>query len=162
MSRSKYDLTSAEKEGEDFMSKNWRPMMAVTYMITCLFDFVAGPILYNVLQFYNPGQHLEMWQSITLQGGGLYHIAMGAVLGIAAHGRTQEKINGADTPAPGIGGMINNFMPQQEQAPQPSFAPPQPSFTPPQPSFAPPQPSFAPIESGRFGKKLPEADDPIL
>lgn len=155
MTRAKYDSTSAERRGADFMANNWRPMMAITYMITCLFDFVAGPILYNVLQFYNPGQHLEMWQSITLQGGGLYHIAMGAVLGISAHGRTKEKINGADTP-PGIGGMIANFVPPQEQAT------PAPSYAPPQPSFAPPQPSFAPIESGRFGKKMPDVDDPLL
>ena len=31
---------------------------------------------------------------LTLQGAGLFHIAMGAVLGIAAFGRTQEKIAG--------------------------------------------------------------------
>jgi hypothetical protein len=31
---------------------------------------------------------------LTLQGAGLYHIAMGAVLGLAAYGRSQEKIAG--------------------------------------------------------------------
>ena len=160
MSRNKYDLMSdAEKEGEDFMTKNWRPMMAMTYMLTCLFDFVVGPILYNLLQFYNPGQHLDMWQPLTLQGGGLYHIAMGVVLGITAHGRTQEKINGVDAPAaPGIGGMMGSFMPAPAAAP--SFAPPAPSF--PAANFAPPQPASAPVESGRFGKIMPVAEDPIL
>lgn len=74
---------------------NWRPMMGWTYMATCLFDFIIGPVTYNVLQFLNPGQHVDMWQAITLQGGGLYHLSMGAVLGISAYGRTQEKINGA-------------------------------------------------------------------
>jgi hypothetical protein len=29
-----------------------------------------------------------------LQGAGLYHIAMGAVLGVAAYGRTKEKLEG--------------------------------------------------------------------
>jgi hypothetical protein len=29
-----------------------------------------------------------------LQGAGLFHVAMGAVLGIAAFGRTQEKLAG--------------------------------------------------------------------
>jgi len=33
-----------------------------------------------------------MWQPLTLGGGGLYHLAMGAVLGIAAWSRGQEKI----------------------------------------------------------------------
>jgi hypothetical protein len=36
------------------------------------------------------------WQPLTLQGAGLFHIAMGAVLGIAAYGRTQEKLGGAN------------------------------------------------------------------
>jgi hypothetical protein len=47
---------------------------------------------------------------ITLQGAGLFHLAMGAVLGIAAYGRTQEKMSGANnggiappTPAPVFG-----------------------------------------------------------
>jgi hypothetical protein len=29
------------------------------------------------------------------QGGGLFHVAMGAVLGVSAYGRTQEKVAGA-------------------------------------------------------------------
>jgi hypothetical protein len=37
---------------------------------------------------------------LTLQGAGLFHIAMGAVLGIAAFGRTQEKVAGVANNAP--------------------------------------------------------------
>jgi hypothetical protein len=37
------------------------------------------------------------WQPITLQGAGLFHISMGAILGIAVYGRTQEKLNGVAT-----------------------------------------------------------------
>lgn len=77
---------------EDFMTSKWRPMMAISYMVICLFDFMVGPILYNVLQYMNPGQHLEMWQAVTLQGGGLYHLSMGAIIGITAFGRTKEKL----------------------------------------------------------------------
>jgi len=77
---------------EDFMTRKWRPMMAISYMIICLFDFMVGPILYNVLQYLNPNQHIEMWQAVTLQGGGLYHLSMGAIVGLTAFGRTQEKI----------------------------------------------------------------------
>jgi len=39
-------------------------------------------------------QPLSQWMPLTLQGAGLFHIAMGAVLGITAFGRTQEKIAG--------------------------------------------------------------------
>lgn len=77
---------------EDWMTSKWRPMMAVTYMAINIFDFILGPILYNVLQFLNPGQTIGMWQSLTLQGGGLIHIAFGAILGISAWTRGQEKI----------------------------------------------------------------------
>lgn len=77
---------------EDWMTSKWRPMMAVTYMAINIFDFILGPILYNVLQFLNPGQSIGMWQSLTLQNGGLIHIAFGAILGISAWTRGQEKI----------------------------------------------------------------------
>jgi hypothetical protein len=39
---------------------------------------------------------ITQWNPLTLQGAGLFHIAMGAVLGIAAFGRTQEKLGGAN------------------------------------------------------------------
>jgi len=84
-----------EKTSEDWMQKKWRPAMGWTYMAVCLFDFILGPVLYNILQFHNPGQAVGMWTPLTLQGSGLFHIAMGAVLGISAFGRTQEKVAGA-------------------------------------------------------------------
>jgi hypothetical protein len=77
---------------EDFMTTKWRPMMAMTYMATIIFDFIVGPIIFNVLQYWNPGQAVTSWTPLTLQGGGLYHLAMGAILGISALTRGQEKI----------------------------------------------------------------------
>jgi hypothetical protein len=61
-------------------------------MLTCTSDFVIFPVLWSLLQALTGGQVTSQWQPLTLQGAGLYHIAMGAVLGIAAYGRTQEKI----------------------------------------------------------------------
>jgi len=81
---------------DDFITTKWRPMMAMSYMVICIFDFIVGPILYNVLQYLNPDQQIGMWQAITLQGGGLYHLSMGAIVGITAHGRTKEKLAGSD------------------------------------------------------------------
>jgi hypothetical protein len=88
--------SESAKKQEDWMNAKWRPMMGWTYMATCLFDFILGPILFNILQYYNPGQAIGMWTPLTLQGGGLYHIAMGAIIGVSAYGRTQEKLNGAN------------------------------------------------------------------
>jgi hypothetical protein len=71
-------------------------MMGWTYMITCIFDFVVAPVLWSLAQSLFHGSVQTQWQPLTLQGAGLYHIAMGAVLGIAAYGRTQEKLGGAN------------------------------------------------------------------
>ena len=84
--------TKPEKKVEDWMTTKWRPLMAITYMATIWFDFILGPILFNLLQYWNPGQAVGMWVPLTLQGGGLYHISMGAILGIAAWTRGKEKV----------------------------------------------------------------------
>lgn len=87
-----YIATPIKGKEEDWMTKKWRPMMAVTYMAINIFDFILGPILYNLLQYWNPGQAIGMWQPLTLQGGGLIHISFGAILGVAAWTRGQEKV----------------------------------------------------------------------
>ena len=89
-------FSESEKQKEDWMNAKWRPMMGWTYMITCIFDFVVAPILWSLTQSLFHGSVQTQWQPLTLQGAGLYHIAMGAVLGIAAYGRTQEKLGGAN------------------------------------------------------------------
>jgi len=88
-------LSDSEKKKEDWMNSKWRPMMGWIYMGTCFADFVLFPILWSLLQA-TLKQPVSQWQPLTLQGAGLYHIAMGAVLGIAAYGRTQEKLGGAN------------------------------------------------------------------
>ena len=80
---------------ETWVNNRWRPMMGWVYMVTCTFDFVIFPILWSMLQA-NTHQPITQWQPLTLQGAGLYHMAMGAVLGLTAFGRTQEKIAGAN------------------------------------------------------------------
>lgn len=99
-----YIAKSIKQDKEDWMTKKWRPMMAITYMAINIFDFILGPILFNLLQFYNPGQEVTAYSALTLQGGGLIHIAFGAILGISAWTRGQEKVasinNGIDPNAP--------------------------------------------------------------
>jgi hypothetical protein len=86
-------LKTDDKFG-NFINSKWRPMMAFIYMITCACDFVVFPILWSLLQALSHGNVTSQWMPLTLQGAGLYHIAMGAVLGIAAYGRSQEKLAG--------------------------------------------------------------------
>jgi hypothetical protein len=87
------------KKDEDWMQKKWRPAMGWMYMIVCFCDMVLFPVAWSVLQAVLK-QPVTQWNPLTLQGAGLFHLAMGAVLGIAAWGRTQEKVAGAASNAP--------------------------------------------------------------
>jgi len=92
------EIKEVKKKDEDWMTKKWRPMMAMMYMTCCLFDFALFPIMFTVVQFWETqaaNDAFRQWVPITLQGGGLFHVAMGAVLGVTAYGRTQEKVAGA-------------------------------------------------------------------
>ena len=89
-------LVAHDKESEHWINSKWRPAMGWLYMSTCFADFILFPVLWSLLQALNHGQVTSQWQPLTLQGAGLYHIAMGAVLGIAAYGRTKEKVAGAN------------------------------------------------------------------
>lgn len=78
--------------GGDWMSSKWRPMMGWIYMAICLCDFIIFPITWSLLQVHYHGNVNDQWDPITLQGAGLIHMAFGAILGIAAWSRGQEKI----------------------------------------------------------------------
>jgi len=87
-------MTTEVKKDEDWMQKKWRPAMGWMYMIICTLDMAIFPVLWSLLQVFTH-QTVTQWSPLTLQGAGLFHLAMGAVLGIAAWGRTQEKVAGA-------------------------------------------------------------------
>jgi hypothetical protein len=87
--------SASEQKKEDWMNSKWRPMMGWMYMLVCTMDMVVFPILWSLLQTMTHSP-ITQWNPLTLQGAGLFHIAMGAVLGIAAFGRTQEKLGGAN------------------------------------------------------------------
>ena len=113
-------------EEEPSIKGSWRPWMAFIYMIICLFDFVIAPILtgmyFSAIQpefiipaGFNQTAALELiksvqqvyvpWAPITLAAGGLFHMSMGAILGITSFTRGQEKVakinHGVITKIPG-------------------------------------------------------------
>lgn len=100
-------LADKPQSWQKWMTTTWRPLMAVTYMATIWFDFIVGPVIFNLLQFRSGEQLISSWTPLTLQGGGLYHLAMGAVLGIAAWTRGQEKVASMNMPYP-QDGQYNN------------------------------------------------------
>lgn len=70
----------------------WRPAMAVQYFFICFFDFMFAPIFLTIYCSAMNVPYIK-WVPLTLEGGGLYHLAMGAILGISAWSRGQEKMN---------------------------------------------------------------------
>ena len=107
--------TTNSKPQEDWMARRWRPMMGWMYMAVCTFDFVVAPVLWAFLQA-KLGQPVTQWKPLTLEGAGLFHMAMGAVLGVAAYGRTQEKLGGANN-----GGLqLPSSQPAAPSAPAPT------------------------------------------
>jgi hypothetical protein len=80
------------RQYESWVSTKWRPVTAWTYTFVCLFDFVLAPVGLAALQSYLGISPLTMWKPLTLEGGGLYHLSMGAIVGVTAWTRSQEKI----------------------------------------------------------------------
>ena len=160
-------MSDSAKKKEDWMNTKWRPAMGWMYMLVCITDFVLFPILWSIVQVHGGGEVKMQWQPITLQGAGLFHIAMGAILGIAAYGRTQEKMAGAN----------NGGLSLPSAAPAPSFAPsaiPAPSFASAPaavsaPSFSAPKPTASAFSApaaptfSSTGKPMPvQPDEPEL
>jgi hypothetical protein len=146
-----------KKPDEDWMTKKWRPLMAMMYMACCLCDFALFPIMFTIVQFWETSaanDAFRQWVPITLQGGGLFHVAMGGVLGVTAYGRTQEKLGGVATPPAGL--------PAQTIAPTPA---PAPVIAAPTPMSAPvvvAQAPAAPTMSSTGKLAPPPAEQPLL
>lgn len=94
---------------ESWLNRTWRPAAAVVYLIICLFDFVIAPafmgfkssniaMMSQSLKGLDPAvaiaiiQNRTPWIPLTMQGSGLFHVAFGAILGVAAWTRGNAQI----------------------------------------------------------------------
>ena len=106
MAKRKYDL---DNMNETWLNRTWRPMAAIVYLVICLFDFIIAPAFLGIrsgtaqqladsVKGLDPSiaialiQHRVPWQPLTLQGSGLFHVAFGAILGVAAWTRGSAQI----------------------------------------------------------------------
>lgn len=80
------------KQDEHWMKAYWRPAMGWLYMLICFVDFVAFPIIAMFMPVFIKNFQYVAWKSITLDNGGLIHLAFGAILGITSWTRGQEKV----------------------------------------------------------------------
>ena len=85
-----------EKQNEHWVKSYWRPAMGWLYMLICLVDFVVFPAMMMFLPVILKGFGVQVpytaWQSLTLSNGGMIHLAFGAILGVSAWSRGQEKL----------------------------------------------------------------------
>ena len=89
------DEPTPEKK-EDMIKGYWRPAMGWLYMVMCAFDFIVFPLMTVIMPVLTKIPY-KAWESLTLTNGGMIHLAFGAILGVAAWSRGQEKIAGADS-----------------------------------------------------------------
>jgi len=164
-------MSDSEKKKEDWMNSKWRPACGWMYIFICLFDFMIAPILWSITQAVFHGGVNVQWQPLTLQGAGLFHVAMGAIIGVSAYGRTQEKLGGANnggislpsnagtTYVPPGQGSVN--VSNQPNGLGGGFGEPSFGYAATR-SFGSPTPSFAPapaVTTGFGGKKAPPEPD---
>jgi len=88
----KLNNTEPRLGSESWFREHWRPMMAYVYMLICLMDFVGFPLISMFLPaILKTGMYLP-WKTLTLESGGMIHMAFGAILGISAWTRGTEKV----------------------------------------------------------------------
>jgi hypothetical protein len=153
------EKSDSAKKQEDWMNSKWRPAMGWMYMMVCVFDFIVFPIMYTIVQFWETeaaNDAFRQWQPLTLAGAGLFHMAMGAVLGLSAWGRTQEKLNGANNggiapPGGATPGPSGNF----GSAPASNFGASAGGFGAPAQVSAPSSGGFGQVTTGFGGKPAP-------
>jgi hypothetical protein len=83
--------TTTDIQSESWYTAYWRPSMAWAYLTICLFDFIIFPMLMGIYAGILKVPYVP-WVPLTLQGGGLVHVAFGAIVGTYTWGRTREKL----------------------------------------------------------------------
>lgn len=107
----KRDVNSADHGEDSWIGILWKPAAAIIYLLICLFDFVVVPVymglwapkLHEIImaikdlpadaQIVVLNLELAPWEPLTLKGGGLFHVAFGAILGATVWTRGQERVN---------------------------------------------------------------------
>lgn len=125
-------LHKSNKEDDSWLGVYWKPAAAIVYLLICVFDFIIVPtylglwapklseIIMAVKDLPPDAQiivlnlKLATWDPLTLKGGGLFHVAFGAILGATVWSRGQERINEIRQ---GWGGP-QDYQYQQYQQPQ--------------------------------------------
>lgn len=133
-------------QSETWLNRTWRPAAAVVYLAICLFDFIIAPAFMgfktaNISQMAASLKDLDPtvatalvqnrtpWVPLTMSGSGLFHVAFGAILGVAAWTRGNAQIEqirqtGESDRSPNTPVMMPTYyMPAPLTPPQPAQTP---------------------------------------
>ena len=90
------DIQAAYNQ-EGWYTRYWRATLAWAYVAICLFDFIIGPIFYAWYAYETKDvAKFGEWEPLTLSNAGVFHLSMGAILGVSSWSRGQEKIKQMD------------------------------------------------------------------
>ena len=88
------DLKDIQAQSDDslkWIHDHWKVYLAFAYIAICLFDFVVAPAGVFTLSTYLHIVYVP-WVPLTLQGGGLFHMSMLGILGVASWTSGQANI----------------------------------------------------------------------
>ena len=75
------------------INRHWRDWAGVVYLFICLVDFFLAPLMWNIgMTMMDTEVQLatSRWAPITLQGGAMFHLSFGAILGATAWKKKDE------------------------------------------------------------------------
>ena len=79
------------------IEQNWRSWAGLVYLFICIVDFFIAPLLWNIGMTMMDNE-IKMitsrWTPLTLQGGAMFHLSFGAILGATSFNRHKEMSSG--------------------------------------------------------------------
>ena len=78
------------------INRHWRDWAALVYLFICLVDFFIAPLVWNLMMADHCATHdcaaegVTRWVPLTLQGGAMFHLSFGAILGATAWRKKDE------------------------------------------------------------------------
>jgi len=75
------------------INRHWRDWAGLVYLFICLVDFFIAPLMWNIGMAMESDEiklNTSRWMPLTLQGGAMFHLSFGAILGATAWRKKDE------------------------------------------------------------------------
>ena len=78
----------------EIIRKYWRDWAAIVYLFICVVDFFIAPLMWNIgmtMMDKEVQMATSRWAPLTLGGGAMFHLSVGAILGATSFNRHKEQ-----------------------------------------------------------------------